>query len=162
MVPSAISRLLTLRESCLYDYGFREAMVQARVVGRFSSRMSALVARLSVRRALVFALLFAFAAQAQLAATHFHIAADPLEQALFGDSGEKGRAGDNKGPASDHCPITQLVASSHNFLAGTPTALPLPALVVDHVVAASEAPLVVQIIALNWQSRAPPCDISKA
>ena len=132
------------------------------MIGLFSSRVKALAARLSVRRVLVFGLLLAFVAQAQLAATHFHIGIDPTERALFGDLGNKESSGSQKAPASDHCPVSQLVAASHNFLTGTPAALPLPMLVGDHFVAAGDVPLVVQIIALNWQSRAPPCVTSKA
>ena len=125
------------------------------LIGRFARRDG-------VRRALIFGLLFAFLAQAQLAATHFHIGPNPQEQAFFGDAAHEDASGDRKSPDSDHCPVSKLVAACHNFLAGMQGALPPPVIVIDQGAVPSDTPLVVQVIALNWQSRAPPGDASTA
>lgn len=118
--------------------------------------------RFDARRLFVFGLLFAFLAQAQLAAAHFHIGVDAKEQALFGLADAKAPA-KGKTPLGDRdCPISQLVAASHNYVAGSAAILPLPTVVTERVAVERSDSLPVALIAFNWQSRAPPSDVSKA
>jgi hypothetical protein len=132
------------------------------VVKRFSATMKTLAAGLNARRVFVFVLLFAFLAQAQIAAAHFHIGIDAKEQALFGLADAKAPA-KNKAPSGDRdCPISQLVAASHSYVGGADIALPLPVLVAERVFIRRDESRVVALVALNWHSRAPPCDFSKA
>ena len=129
---------------------------------RLSTRMGVVAGRTSAQRFFIFGLILAFLAQAQLAATHFHIGTDAREQALFGLADAMAPA-KGKAPAGDRdCPTSQLVAANHNYLAGSGVALSVPTLIAHHAFIQRAESQPVALIALNWQSRAPPCDISKA
>lgn len=129
---------------------------------RLSVKIGTWAPRFHTRRLFVFGLLFAFLAQAQLAAAHFHIGVDAKEQALFGLADSKAPA-KGKAPVGDRdCPISQLVAASHNFIAGSAASLPLPTVVTERATVERNESRPVALIALNWQSRAPPSDVSKA
>jgi hypothetical protein len=126
------------------------------VVKRFSAQIRNRTSHLDVRRFLMFGLVFAFLAQAQLAAAHFHIGVDAKEQALFGLADSKAPA-KNKAPLGDRdCPISQLVAASHSYVAGFSPAVVLPMPAAEQVVVERTQSLPVALIALNWRSRAPP------
>jgi hypothetical protein len=125
-------------------------------VKRISAIFRSRIPHIDMRRVLTFVLAFAFAAQAQLAAAHFHIGVDAKEQALFGLADSKAPA-KNKAPLGDRdCPISQLVAASHSYVAGCSTPTVLPAPVAERVAVERTQPRAVALIALNWQSRAPP------
>jgi len=127
------------------------------VVKRRSARFRAWKPRFGVRSALTFALAFAFLAQAQLAAAHFHLGIDEKEQALFGLADSTKAPAKGKAPDGDHdCPISQLVAACHSYVAGTGIDVVPPALVVERVAVEPAEARTVALIALNWQSRAPP------
>ena len=117
---------------------------------------------MDLRRVLTFVLLFAFLSQAQLAAAHFHIGIDAKEQALFGIADGKAPT-KSKTPLGDRdCPISQLVAASHSYVGGAPIVLSIPTLIVDRALVEHDEQRAVALIALNWQSRAPPSVFSRA
>jgi hypothetical protein len=136
--------------------------VATAVVKRFSPGIRFMATRPSARPALILVLLFAFLAQTQLAATHFHLGIDAKEQILFGLAENKAPA-KGKAPLGDRdCPISQLVAANHNYLAGSSLAVPASPLVASVLHRTpDEAPLLAPITR-NWQSRAPPRDLATA
>jgi hypothetical protein len=109
-----------------------------------------------MRRAFVVALLLAFVLQAQLAASHFHLTGSNVA-ATSADSGKSGPAkSQKKTPAEDDCPICQQLASAHSFLLQPATAISLPELVAAQAFVVHDQRAHVPLIALGWQSRAPP------
>ena len=107
-----------------------------------------------LRRSLVVALLLAFVLQAQLAASHFHLAGAATTLA---DTGKDASSKDQKkAPADDGCPICQQLANAHNFLFPAAVSVSLPELVAAQAFVVREAQTAVPLIALGWQSRAPP------
>jgi hypothetical protein len=107
-----------------------------------------------LRRTLVVALLLAFSLQAQLAASHFHLAGAAITLA---DAGKDAPSKDQKKPpADDDCPICQQLASAHSFLFPAAVSVSLPELVAAQAFVVREAQATVPLVALGWQSRAPP------
>ena len=111
---------------------------------------------MNLRRAFVVTLLLAFVLQTQLAASHFHIFASS-KAASLADTGKSAPAKDQKKtPSDDDCPICQQLASAHNALIYVAVALSLPDLIAAAKIASNDERAPVPLIALNWQSRAPP------
>jgi hypothetical protein len=131
-------------------------------VKSLSAHVRRWTSQVDVRRIFVFGLMFAFLSQAQLAAAHFHIGIDAKEQALFGLPASKA-PGKGKAPLGDQdCPISKLVAACHNYVTGSGIVLALPTFRAERVAVQRHEARPVALIALNWQSRAPPSDFSWA
>lgn len=110
----------------------------------------------NMRRAFVGALLLAFVLQAQLAASHFHVAG--LGTATSLADGDKNAPAKNqkKLPGEHDCLICQQLASAHSVQLHASTTLSLPELVASRAFVVDDERAPVPLIALSWQSRAPP------
>ena len=108
------------------------------------------------RRAFVIALLTAFVLQGQLVASHFHLL-NANAQTSLADSGKSVAHKDQKkAPVEDDCPVCQQLANAHNLFLHAATALSLPELIGAQPFAVFDERAPVALIALSWQSRAPP------
>ena len=119
-------------------------------------RRKAKASAFDARRAFAIALIAAFVLQGQLVASHFHllstsapsIAADGNATAIHKDQ--------KKAPVEDDCPVCQQLASAHNLFLHAASALSLPELIGAQPFAVFDERAPVALIALSWQSRAPP------
>ncbi len=109
-----------------------------------------------MRRAFVVALLLAFILQAQLAASHFHLAGSGAATALADGAKSAPAKNQKKLPGEDDCPICQQLASAHSFLLQASTGIFLPEFVDAQAFVVHAEHAHVPLIALGWQSRAPP------
>jgi hypothetical protein len=126
------------------------------VFGRLKSMIKAKTRAIDVRRMLVVTLLLAFVIQGQLAASHFHLLSASAATSI-GDGKQNAPAPDHKkSPLESDCPICQQLASAHNLLLHNAIALSLPDLIDAQPLDVFDERAPVAIIALNWQSRAPP------
>ncbi|MBI1210792.1 MAG: hypothetical protein GC190_04970 [Alphaproteobacteria bacterium] len=110
----------------------------------------------ALHRSFVVALLLAFVFQAQLAASHIHFLNIGSGVALADSGNNSSPNGHKQLPAGDDCPICQQLASAHSFLAQAIISLSLPSLVGTHTFDVFDERAPVPLIALSWQSRAPP------
>jgi hypothetical protein len=109
-----------------------------------------------VRRAFVIALLLAFVLQGQLAASHFHLLKANAGIAVADGGKSAVHKEQKKTPVEDDCPICQQLASAHNLLLHAAASLSLPELIGAQPFEVFDERAPVALIALNWQSRAPP------
>jgi len=108
------------------------------------------------RRAFVIALLAAFILQGQLVASHFHLLSASTQTTLADNGQVAVHKDQKKAPVEDDCPVCQQLASAHNLFLHAAAALSLPELIGAQPFAVFDERAPVALIALNWQSRAPP------
>jgi hypothetical protein len=126
------------------------------VIRLLKKQLKAKANAFDARRAFVIALLAAFILQGQLVASHFHVlAASAPALAADGDTTAVNKD-QKKAPVGDDCPVCQQLASAHNLFLHAASALSLPELIGAQSFAVFDERAPVALIALNWQSRAPP------
>ena len=106
-----------------------------------------------VRQALVAVLFFAFVAQAQLAAGHYHFSTNAA-LALGIASESDGEAPGS--PAQAPCPTCQVVSTAQNYLPGGTVALVPPVFTAAGLIDYPKASFAGQALYFIWRSRAPP------
>ncbi|MDZ4739687.1 MAG: hypothetical protein SGJ03_07270 [Alphaproteobacteria bacterium] len=118
-----------------------------------SSAIDQCKSRSAFRQALVAVLFFAFVAQAQLAAGHFHFATNAaLAQGIASESDGNAPGSPSQAP----CQTCQVVSTAQNYLSGGTFALVPPVFTTAGLIDYNCGSFAGQALYFIWRSRAPP------